>query len=83
MCNPSLRIQFEFSDGNDYNEVQSMLLTFGPASNHSEIPVTIIDSNVYELTEKFNGIISFPGDPVDRVTLSPNSADVTILDDDG
>ena len=70
------------SDGNDY-QVQSMLLTFGPASNRIDIPVTIMNNNVYELTEKFNGVLSFPGDPVPRVTLSPNSADVTILDDDG
>ena len=59
------------------------MLTFGPNSNRSEILVTIVDDNVYELTEKFNGVLSFPGDPVPRVTLSPNSADVTILDDDG
>ena len=73
------------SDGNDYNKVQSMLLTFGPMSNRSEIPVTIINNNVYELTEKFNGILSFPQDPVPKVALSPkfNAMNVTILDDDG
>ena len=60
-----------------------MLLTFGPTSNRSDIPVTIIDNDVYELTESLGVILSYPGDPVPRVTLSPTSTVVTILDNDG
>ena len=71
------------SDGNDYNEVQSMLLTFDSTFNSFNISVTIINNNVYELTEAFNGILSFPGDPVPRVVLSPATTEVTIFDDDG
>ena len=60
-----------------------MLLTFGPTSNRIDIPVTTIDDDVYEFTEAFNGILSFPGNPVPRVALSPDVTKVTILDDDG
>ena len=67
---PNCTLAHAISDGNDYIQVQSRLLT-------------IINNNVYELTETFNGILSFPGDPVPRVALSPNATEVTILDDDG
>ena len=70
------------ANGSDY-QVKSMLLTFGPTFTRTDIPVTIIDNNVYELAEEFNGILSFPGDPVPGVTLSPAATVVTILDDDG
>ena len=71
------------SDENAYNQVRSMLLTFGPLSSNIDIPVTIINDSVYERTEEFHGILSFPGNPVPRVILSPNATNVTILDDDG
>ena len=45
--------------------------------------MTINDNNVYELTEMFSAAISFPGDPLPRVTLSPESALISIIDEDG
>ena len=59
------------------------MLTFGPANTLVDIPVTINDNNVYELTEMFSAAISFPGDPLPRVTLSPESALISIIDEDG
>ena len=59
------------------------MLTFGPANTLVDIPVTINDNNVYELTEMFSAAISFPGDPLRRVTLSPESALISIIDEDG
>ena len=70
------------SDESDYNG-HHMLLTFGPSSRRSEIPVAIFNDNVYELTEKFDGILSLPGNPVPGVALLPDTAQVIISDDDG
>ena len=60
-----------------------MLLTFGPTYTSTDISVTIININTYELTETFNETLTFPGDPNPRVTLAPDTAQITILDDDG
>ena len=60
-----------------------MLLTFGPGNTDTTINVTIMNDDAYELTETFSASLSFDGDPVPRVTLSPDAAVATILDDDG
>ena len=70
-------------DGNDYSGISNLLLTFNSITTVIDIPVTINDDNVYELTEMFNATISFPGDPLPRVTLSPESALISIIDEDG
>ena len=61
--------------GNDYTGIPSM--------SSINIPVNISNDSVFELTEMFNATLSFPGDPIPRVTLSQDSALVTIFDDDG
>ena len=38
---------------------------------------------MFELTESFSGVLSLPGGPIDRMTLSPDSAVAEIIDDDG
>ena len=70
-------------DGNDYSGISNLLLTFNSITTVIDIPVTINDDNVYELTEMFSAAISFPGDPLPRVTLSPESALISIIDEDG
>ena len=70
-------------DGNDYVEISNLLLTFNYNTTVIDIPVIINDNNVYELTEMFRTAISFPGDPLPRVTLSPESAHISITDEDG
>ena len=47
------------------------------------ISVHINDDSTYELTELFNISLAFPGAPPPRVSLAPDTAQVTILDDDG
>ena len=48
-----------------------------------EVPVPIIGDNIFELTELFSASLAFAGAPIPRVTLAPDSAEVTIQDDDG
>ena len=72
-----------FTDGNDYNSFTNLLLTFDSVTTTIDIPVTIIDDTAFELRESFNASLSFPGAPVPRVTLSPDSAQTTIFDEDG
>ena len=60
-----------------------MALTFGPSSTRTTISVNIMNDDAYELTETFSATLSFDGAPVPRVTLSPDAAIATILDDDG
>ena len=71
--------------GNDYIGSSNiiLLLTFGPTTTSIDIPVIIIDDHIYELTESLTATLSFPGDPVTRVSLSPGSAQITIFDEDG
>ena len=59
------------------------MLTFTPTNTMTTITVSIANDDAYELTETFNATLSFNGDPVPRVTLSPATAVTTIVDDDG
>ena len=60
-----------------------MLLTFGPRNTSTTINVNTLNDDAYERTETFNASLSFDGDPVPTVTLSPDAAVATIVDDDG
>ena len=71
------------SGGNDYVRIPPLLLTFDPSTSHIDVSVTLLNDSIFELTEKFSATLSFPGDPLPGVTLSPDSAQITIFDDDG
>ena len=71
------------TDGNDYIGVGNFLLTFDSVNTVIDVPVTIVDDTVFELTESFIATVSFPGDPVLGVNFSPDSPQTTIFDDDG
>ena len=45
--------------------------------------VLLVDDTTFELTEQFGASLAFLGTPPPRVTLAPDAAQVTILDDDG
>ena len=45
--------------------------------------IPLIDDTTFELSELFGASLAFPGTPPSRVTLAPDTAQVTILDDDG
>ena len=71
------------ADRSDYISFANLLLTFGSVTTTIDVPVTIIGDTVFELVESFNATLSFPGAPVSRVIIFPNSAQTTIFDDDG
>ena len=52
-------------------------------SARNTINVTIINDNVFEQTELFHVSLNLSGSGSPRVSLGVNSAQVTILDDDG
>ena len=52
-------------------------------STRNMINVTMINDNVFELTESFGISLSLPDSASSRVTLAADPAQVTILDDDG
>ena len=79
----SIAVVYSLTDGNDYNSITNLRLTFDSTITTIDVSVTIINDTVYELTEFFNAFLSFPGAPVPRVTLAPDSAQTTIFDDDG
>ena len=78
----SIAVVYSLTDGNDYNSITNLLLTFDSVTTNN-VTVTIIGDTIFELTESFNAFLSFPGAPVPRVTLAPDSAQTTIIDDDG
>ena len=73
---------FPYVDGSDYVGVAGQYI-FDSTTTAIDVPVTISGDNVFELIELFNASLLFFGAPIPRVTLAPDSAQVTILDDDG
>ena len=60
------------------------MLQFGPGNLTFDIPLTLVDDDVFELTETLQASLSFPGGIAPpRVLIDPGLATVTIFDDDG
>ena len=78
----SLESVLPLIDGGDYSGFTAMR-TFDSIISTRDVPVPIIGDNIFELTELFSASLTFPGAPVPRVVLVPDSVEVTILDDDG
>ena len=69
--------------GGDYTVVSSLSLTFDSVLRTVPVGVSLITDDVFELTESFSGVLSLPNGPIDRLTLTPESADAFICDDNG
>ena len=74
-----LRVFLPHLDGSDYSGFTAVYTIISTI----DVPVPIIGDNIFEMTELFSASLAFPGAPIPRVTLAPDSAEVTILDDDG
>jgi hypothetical protein len=70
------------TDGTDYSGFRREY-TFDSTTRTVDVSVPLIDDSTFELTELFGASLAFPGAPPLRVTLAPNTTQVTILDDDG
>ena len=58
-----------------------MRLTFNAGTTSLNVSVDLRDDNLYEREEDFNGNLTFVSG--ERVTVSPDNALATILDDEG
>ena len=58
-------------------------MTFDSSNTISIVPLTILDDEADENTEVITASLSFPGLPLERVLLEPNTTVVQIHDDDG
>ena len=72
-----------YTDGSDYSGFAVLEFTFDSTTSTVDVSVPLIDDTAFELTEQFGVSLTFPGAPPPRVTLAPDAAQVTILDDDG
>ena len=74
-------ILVSLADPNDYTSV-SQLLTFGPGQTTQNVPVAIVNDNVYELnSEEFMASLELVTTGVD-VQVMPSEATVRIRDND-
>ena len=78
-------MNIHFVDGSDYSApVGGQMLQFGPGNLTFDIPLTLVDDDIFELTETLQASLSFPdGIAPPRVLNNPGLATVTIFDDDG
>ena len=71
-----------FSDGSDYQAVGPLDFTFDRSTNSHDIIIPIINDNIHERVERFNGVLKSSEDP-DVLILNPANTVIEILDDDG
>ena len=64
----------------DYNPVSDVQLTFSPGQTTQTFNVNILDDNVLEYTERLF-VAAMTDDS--SVTVAPDQANITILDNDG
>ena len=70
-------------DGSDFSYSGPQTYTFNASTNVSTINITFMKDNVYEINETFQARLSFHGQPLQRVMISPDTIHATIFDDDG
>ncbi len=58
------------------------MFTFTASNDFIRVPIPLINDSIYELTETFTAGLSFTSDVPPRTTISPNSATITIIDDE-
>ena len=85
---PCIQVKYDnylnsHTDGSDYSGFAGIDFTFDSTTLTVDALVPLIDDAIFELTEQFGASLAFPGTPSPRVTLAPDAAQVTILDDDG
>ena len=56
----------------------NLQVTFDSTTTTYDLPITIINNFIFELKDSATANIFFPGAPVSGVTLSPESASITI-----
>ena len=68
-------------NGSDYVGQSNVLLTFNSTTTSIEVSVNLVGNNVTEGEEDFNGILTLVSTSP-RVTIGPDNALATIVDDE-
>ena len=72
------------TDGSDYTDFGLINVTLSASMSQVTIPFPLIDDDVFEITEQLVANLSFgAGGGPDRVSIDPEFAEISILDDDG
>ncbi len=58
------------------------MFTFNASNDFVRVPIHLINDGIYELTEIFTADLSFTSDVPPRTTISPNNANIIIIDDE-
>ncbi len=69
-------------DGDDFINAGPMMFTINASNDFVRVPISLMNDAFYELTETFIANLSFTSDVPPRTTISPNSATITIIDDE-
>ena len=70
-------------DGEDFQQIDDMIVTFGDCQNRSCINITIVDDMVNEPVESFTYTLEMIPGSNSAICLEPVGGEVTIFDDDG
>ena len=68
-------------NGSDFVGRSNVLLTFNATTRRIMVPVDLIDDNLFEQEEDFNGVVTLISDSK-RVTINPDNAVATIVFDE-
>ena len=71
-----------FTAGADYISVPGLGLVFNDVVTSRTVPVSVIDDGLFELTERFSGLLSSDSLP-SNVRLDPDAATGIILEEGG
>ena len=73
------------TDGINYKGMTNYSLTFNSTKIENTVNISIIATNETqpEMDEEFTVSLSFPGEPIPRVTLEPDNATVKIFEVNG
>ena len=70
-------------DGEDFQQIDDMIVTFGDCQNRSCINITIVDDMVNEPVESFTYTLEMIPGSNSAICLEPVGGEVIIIDDDG
>ena len=68
--------------GSDYTDIGVTIVSLSASQSQVTIPFALIDDDVLEITEQLSASLSFGATEFVRVSISPGSTEITILDDD-
>ncbi len=70
-------------DGSDYQNLGRESFNLTSSMPTFTFDLLLIDDEIFELAESLSARVNFFGMPPARVTLTPETAQLTILDNDG